>query len=35
LRFLYIEKNSEVALQGWLNSLDAQSQLSASNARPC
>jgi DNA-binding response OmpR family regulator len=35
LRFLYIEKNSEVALQGWLKSLDAQSQLNESNARPC
>jgi CheY-like chemotaxis protein len=35
LRFLYIEKDSGVALQRWLNSLEAQCQLRESNPRPC
>jgi CheY-like chemotaxis protein len=35
LRFLYIEKDSGVALQGWLNSLEAQCHVRESNARPC
>ena len=35
LRFLYIEKDSGVALQGWLNSLEAQCHVCESNARPC
>ena len=35
LRFLYVEKDSRVALQGWLNSLEAQCQLRESAARPC
>lgn len=34
LRFLYIEKDSGVALQGWLNSLEAQSQFRESIQRP-
>jgi CheY-like chemotaxis protein len=34
LRFLYIEKDSGVALQGWLNSLEAQSQFRESAQRP-
>jgi CheY-like chemotaxis protein len=33
LRFLYIEKDSSVALQGWLNSLEAQSQFRESAQR--
>ena len=35
LRFLYIEKDSGAALQGWLHSLEAQCQLRESNAGPC
>lgn len=35
LRFLYIEKDSGVALQGWLHSLEAQSLLRNSAAAGC
>ena len=35
LRFLYIEKDSGVALQAWLNSLEAQSQFRESAQRTC
>lgn len=35
LRFLYMEKDSGVALQGWLSSLEAQYQLRESGAHPC
>jgi len=35
LRFLYMEKDSEVAFHGWLNSLEAHSQFRESTARPC
>lgn len=34
LRFLYMEKDSGVALQGWLSSLEAQCQLREQPARP-
>jgi CheY-like chemotaxis protein len=34
LRFLYIEKNSGVALQAWLNSLEAQFQFRESTRHP-
>jgi CheY-like chemotaxis protein len=33
LRFLHIEKDCEVALQSWLNSLEAQSQFRSSTSR--
>jgi CheY-like chemotaxis protein len=35
LRFLYIEKNSGVALQTWLTSLEAQDRFRESAQRPC
>jgi DNA-binding NarL/FixJ family response regulator len=35
LRFLYMEKNSGVALQAWLSSLETQNQLRESAVHPC
>jgi hypothetical protein len=35
LRFLYIEKDTGVALQAWLNSLEEQSQFRESPQRTC
>jgi ActR/RegA family two-component response regulator len=35
LRFLYMEKDSEVAFHDWLNSLEARCQFRESTSRPC
>lgn len=35
LRFLYMEENSRVALQAWLNSLERQYQFRESAQRTC